>query len=125
METSILVAQIAGVAYLALGLGMLLDPGYYKKAFDSMVKDPSYILFGGMMALVIGFLIVNVHNVWVQDWPVIVTLIGWIALVKGVLLLLMPKVFVGFSKGFVKHTSVLAFPVLVLGGIFAYYGFFM
>ena len=88
MDTSIFIAKIFAIAYLAIGLGMFLSAGYYKKAFAEMMKSKTYIFGGGAFALVIGLLLVSYHNIWESSWVVIVTIIGWIALVKGVLLLL-------------------------------------
>ncbi|MBL4694253.1 hypothetical protein JKY72_02690 [Candidatus Gracilibacteria bacterium] len=125
METSIFIAQVVGVTYLALGLGMLMDQAYYKKALDDMMNCPSFILLAGMMALIIGFLIVNVHNFWVRDWTVLVTIIGWGSLIKGVLLLLAPKKFTAFSKNIMKNLHTQAIFVVIMGGVFTYFGFFM
>jgi uncharacterized protein YjeT (DUF2065 family) len=125
METSLLVAQIVGLVYVTMGLGLLLNGEYYKKSFDEMMKSPAFMFFGGITALVVGFLIVNSHNVWTKDWTVLVTIIGWIALIKGVLIFVAPKLLIDFSRPLLKkNMKVLGVCVLVMGGIFAYFGFF-
>lgn len=125
METSILVAKILGLCYVVLGLGILINGAYYKKVFNKFMDDSSFLFIGGVMSLVLGFLILNVHNVWVKDWTVLVTIIGWIALVKGIVLLVAPKFLVDFSRSILKHTTVIGVGVLIMGGIFGYLGFFM
>lgn len=35
----------------------------------------------GFFALVMGLAIVNAHIVWVMDWPVIITIFGWAAVI--------------------------------------------
>ncbi|MFH1218563.1 MAG: hypothetical protein V1679_01855 [Candidatus Peregrinibacteria bacterium] len=124
METSILVAKIMGVAYVTLGLGLIINGAYYKKAFEEIIKSPGFMFLGGIMALVAGFLIVNVHNFWVKDWTVLVTIIGWLALIKGVLIFLLPNVLISISKPLVKNPMIIGVFAVILGGVFGYFGFF-
>lgn len=123
MDLSVLLAQVIGAVYLAVGLGMLLDGGYYKKAFPAMLKDPGAMYIGGFMALVAGFFMATYHNVW-EGWPILVTLIGWLALLKGLLLLIFPKGMLDWSAKMMKHVSKFSFVVIALGLVFSYFGFF-
>jgi uncharacterized protein YjeT (DUF2065 family) len=124
MELSVLVAQIFGLVYVMFGLGMLINGSYYKKALDEMMNNSGFMVFGGMISLVIGFLLVRSHNVWVGDWTVLVTILGWLALVKGVLLLLAPNFLVDISKSILKNTQVVGVGALILGLILGYFGFY-
>jgi len=124
MEVSILVAQVYGLICVALGLGLLINGAYYKKVFNALLKDSGYMFFGGIMALVVGFLIVSSHNVWVKDWTVLVTIIGWIALLKGITLFLAPKFLVDLSRPMLKNMKLVGVGVLVLGLVMGYFGFF-
>lgn len=123
MDLSMLLAQALGVMYLAVGLGMLLSGDYYKKAIQDMVKDAGTLYLGGVMALMIGFFMVTFHNVW-EGWPILVTLIGWLALIKGLVILIFPKMMMDWSAKMMKHMSNLSWVVLVLGAVFTYFGFF-
>lgn len=124
METSVLVAQILGLVYVLLGLGILINGSYYKKSFDELLKSPAFMFFGGVTSLIVGFLIVRVHNFWVQDWTVLVTIMGWLALLKGALIFLAPKALISMSKPMLKNVNVIGFFALVLGLVFGYFGFF-
>ena len=124
METSVLVAQILGLVYVVLGLGLLINGAYYKKAFDELLKSPAFMFFGGALAIVVGFLIVNVHNFWVKDWTVLITIIGWGALLKGVLIFLAPNFLIDFSRPMLKNINVLGSGVLIFGLVMGYFGFF-
>jgi len=126
METSIFIAQIISIAYLAIGLGMLLNSAYYKKLFDA-VQDAGIIYLGGIMALVIGFLLVTYHNVWEGSWVVIITIFGWAALLKGVVLLVFPKWMISLTKSMMKCKQIVptaGIVVLILGAVLGYFGFF-
>lgn len=124
METSIYIAQIVSVCYLVVGFGFLINANYFKKAMDEMATSHIAVYLGGIMGLVAGFVIVSIHNIWVKDWTVLITLIGWIALIKGVLLFLIPKQFMSLSQIIVKKMWFVPMFAIVLGLIFGYFGFY-
>ena len=76
----------------------------------------------GVYTLVVGALLVNYHNIWAKDWRVLVTIIGWIALIKGSMLIIYPQ-FIRVGKGVYKNAQVLGAVMLILGIIFGYFGF--
>jgi len=82
METSIFIAQIIGLAYLSLGIGLLFNKDYYKDVFDKLINDSSFMMLGGMFSLIIGMLILHTHSVYTSDWRIVITLFGWAATVK-------------------------------------------
>ncbi len=126
MDISIFVAQIAAIAYVAIGLGMLFDPSHYYKMYQEMLKNAGIAYIGGFMALVVGFLLVTYHNIWVSSWVVIITILGWLALIKGVLLFVAPKAFLNLTKSWFKTKTAFTwfgFFALVLGLVLGYFGF--
>lgn len=125
MELSIFIAKIIAVVYLSVGVGMLLNGKYFKKMMNDMMGSPGQIYLGGLMALIAGFLIVTYHNIWVKDWTVIITVLGWMALVKGVTLLAFPKATLEMFKGMMKkwNFSIMGVFVIILGLILGYFGF--
>jgi hypothetical protein len=125
MEMSLFIAKIIAVVYVAVGLGMLLNFKYYQKVIKDALKNPLLALYGGMFALAIGFLLVSYHNFWVADWTVIITILGWAALVKGALLVLLPGPFMKFAKVFVKYMWFAPVFALIIGLVLGYFGFFV
>lgn len=125
MDLSIFVAQMVAIIYLAVGVGMLLDKKYYVKLFDGFMKDATAMYLGGFTALMVGFSLVTFHNDWVKNWEVLVTIIGWLALIKGVMLLAFPTTIINMSKPWLKgkNMNVLSAVVIVLGLVFGYFGF--
>ncbi len=55
------------------------------------------------VATVTGLLLISVHNVWVQDWPVIITLVGWILFLKGSWFMLFPDKAIAHAKTWNKE----------------------
>jgi len=126
METSILLAKIFGLTYIVVGLGMLINKEYYHKLFKEYLKNESLVYFGGVAALVVGIVILSFHNYWVSSWEVIITVFGWMALIKGILLLLVPKALIDlFRPWFKNETTLTLFGLLalVIGVVLGYFGF--
>lgn len=124
MENSTFIVQLLALVYIVVGLGMLVSPDYYRKGFEKMIKNTGVMYLGGLLALVIGFTIITYHNVWI-GWESLVTIIGWIAFMKGLSLLLFPKAMTEFSMKFLKKNNFSAYGTvaLILGLVFAYFGF--
>jgi len=127
MELSIFIAKLVGAVYVAMGLGIIINTKFYKKLFTNILKDSTFFFTWGIMAMVLGLVIIVNHNVWEASWVVIITLIGWIALVKGALMLIFPK-FAGYFKPWFNSNGFLAVVgvgAVIFGGILSYFGWFL
>lgn len=126
METSILIARILAVVYLSVGLGVLFNPTYYKEAFQKFIHSATYRFLGGWIAVLLGVVMVQYHNLWVNDWRVIITIVAWIALIKGVLLIVMPRFinYIDFWFRTKRQTNYTALFILLLGVLFGWLGFY-
>ena len=83
------------------------------------------LYLGGITALVVGYLILAFHNTWTMDVSVIITIVGWIALIKGLVILIRPKIIIALAKAMVQKESTLkieAIAVIILGLILAFLG---
>lgn len=126
METSILIAKILATVYLSFFLGLLFSSKYYKKELPKLVDNSAYLILGGFMAVVFGFLILEFHNYWNSDWTIVITIFGWLSLLKGIILIVFPQMFTGYKTTILKaenHIYILI-SILILGGFFGYFGFF-
>lgn len=125
MELSVLIARIASVVYLAAALGAVLSWDHYRRVADDLFKNAALTYLSGFTALVLGFLIVSYHNTWQGDWTVLVTILGWLALLKGVLIIALPRFVEGFSRLIFEGRGLQFFPYAAafLGLLFGYFGF--
>ncbi|MHC4104175.1 MAG: hypothetical protein ACYSR9_04490, partial [Planctomycetota bacterium] len=78
--------QVLSLYYIAVGIGILVNTQFYKKVFEDFIERTSILYLGGVMALGVGYLLVAFHNTWTKDLSVIITIVGWLALVKGILI---------------------------------------
>jgi hypothetical protein len=126
MAASLFIAKILAIFYAAIGLGIIFSPKYYSKTFETMLKNNGVIYTIGLAATVIGFLITSYHNVWIKDWRVAITIIGWIIFIKGVTALMFPEQIIKISNLILKGKFFALWGVLplALGLILGYFGYF-
>ncbi len=122
MELSIFVAKMVSLAYLAIGVAALSGTLNLKKLADDFTKSSGLTLVSGLMTMVAGVALVQYHNFWVKDWTVLVTIVGWACLLKGIMLIVYPD-YLSSLKPIYKNAKLLGLVILVLGLVFGYFGF--
>lgn len=128
MGLSVLMAQILGVTYLVVGLGLIFNVGYYQKAYREIAKDSAVFFLSGILALVIGTVLAIHHNLWIASWEVIITVFAWLAFLKGVLILLLPTQMMSVTDAWMKSKSLITIAgvfSIVIGLVLGYFGFFV
>ena len=91
MPAATLIARLIGPLFAALGLGMLLNATFYAAAVGEGAHSPVLIAISGMATLVAGLAILNAYHAWTADWRVLVTVIGWLFIIAGLIRLIVPK----------------------------------
>lgn len=127
MEASIFIGKLLAVLYLVVGVGIFLSPAFYRKVMANMVSTPALLYLGGLMALLAGSLIVMFHNVWRLEWTLLITLIGWLALAKGILFMTLPDLMLGQFQALAENDRILprwgGGAALLLGALLAFFSF--
>jgi hypothetical protein len=81
MSASRYIARLIGPVLLIIGIGMVAGLFVEGESYSSLMKEfigsRALIFITGVLALLAGLVIVNVHNLWVPDWRVVVTVLGW------------------------------------------------
>ena len=89
--TTIFLGKLLGLYLVAISIGMLANRQRTTATLDEMARSGPWMLFSGMVATTAGLAVVLGHQVWTGGaLPVVVTAMGWAALLKGVMLLLVP-----------------------------------
>ncbi len=120
MDNAILIAKILGPIYLIIGLGMLLHREHMRSLFNEVAKSPALVYLGGVLALVIGTIIIRFHNDWTLGWTLLITLVGWGAVAKGVSRILAPDWSRELLHSYAKDDKIIPFATaaaLILGAI--------
>jgi hypothetical protein len=125
MQPAVFIARLIGPAFVAVGLGVLANGPFYTALILEAVHSPTLIYFSGLISLLPGLAILNVHRSW-SGWPAIITVIGWLMTVGGVIRLVLPATSATlasdlYSKPFVL--LIVALIVLVVGAYLCFEGY--
>ena len=126
MDTSIFIAQLLGPPILLAGLSLIAHQSFYRGVAENIRSSPALLYVIGMLRLLAGLTIVLVYNVWVANWRVLITLIGWIAIVRGALILAAPDAVLSWTRGMLERDTL--FPLaaaiaILLGGALCFFGY--
>ena len=123
MELSILIAKILGLTYIAAGVAAISGKIEYPKMVEDFENSPGLTYLAGFVALIFGVILTHHHNLWVKDWRFMITLVGWLSLIKGIVLIAFPQSLSHF-KGWYKDARIWGIIMIILGAILGYFGFF-
>jgi hypothetical protein len=124
---TVFLARLIGPFAILLSLSELVHKQQMVETAAALVRDRPLLLMMAMMGLLAGLAMVIAHNVWSGGaLPVVITLFGWILLIRGaVMLFLSPEAAAGmleffrFEQLFYFYAGV----TLLLGLYLAYGGF--
>ena len=74
---------------------------------------PAAIHFNGALLFVAGLSIVRAHNLWSRGWPVLVTLVGWIAMLLGLFRMFAPELMLQVVQNNSYSAGILAEEIII------------
>jgi hypothetical protein len=125
---TLFLCRLLGLFFLICGLAMMLHKQVYTAAIATAAYTPLDMRWIAMIITLAGLAMVLAHNVWSKPVvAVIVTLLGWLTLIKGIAYLFLPARWLdGFFMAVLNCGAcfylVTAF-LLVLGAYLTYEGF--
>jgi len=120
--------QLFGLFYLAMGLGFLMEPDYYKDVLDKMINNEAVLFLTGVMIFIAGFLLTAFHNTWGWNCGVVITVLGWAVAIKGLMIFVMPETSVKLYKKTIKRIKKLtpySICLIVIGLVFVSLSYFV
>lgn len=126
MPVSKFLSKALGLYFLIISSVMFINMSEFLKHLHALVNDEPVMFLAGFITVILGILMVVAHNFWQWHWRLMITLIAWFTLIKGIVLLVHPVLIQEFSLSWAERLSfaysgaVLDF---VLGLIFLYAGF--
>jgi hypothetical protein len=124
MDLSLYLAKVLGIYLVVKGVAGLSNLKYYARLVAEIARNEALILFIACFDLLVGLAIVIAHNVWVADWQVGITIVGWIAVLKG-LFVLNPRAAGHWMKKFSDENTLMTCGIVAvsLGVFLVYVGF--
>jgi len=89
---TVFLGKLIGVYCLIVALTMIANRRTTVDAVNDLIRDPPLVLLSGVIAVAVGLGVVIGHNIWSGGaLPVVVTLVGWASLIKGIALMALPQ----------------------------------
>src|SRR5713101_3924143 len=107
MTTSKTIAGLIGPTLVAIAASMLLNFGSLPALAEQISRDPALIFVSGILLFVAGLAIVLAHNFWTGGWPVLVTVLGWLAVLGGLIRILFPTRLAAIAAELVQSTGLI------------------
>jgi hypothetical protein len=127
MQRSIYLAKLIGPVTVAMGVGMLLNGPVFRILAEQFLSSYALIFLAGLLTLTAGVALVLAHNVWVADWRVIITILGWLGVIGGIGRIIAPNLVVRVGDAAISQGSGLlifaGLVVLALGCVLSYFGY--
>jgi hypothetical protein len=95
---SFLLSQIFGLYCVIIGIIMLSRSDFYRPLIAKMELKYGAFIVASLFGLLLGLLMVGMHNVWVLKPRILVTLICWFILINSISWLAMPEKMLSLLK---------------------------
>jgi hypothetical protein len=125
-ELTTFLSQLIGPVLLLMGLSIGLNRKYYSDWMRKIDKHEACLFFMAITEVTIGLAIVLSHNLWGTIEEVVITVVGYGAILEGAVVLIGGKSYV---KGIMKKLSpdlitIAVICCLVVGAYISWNGFF-
>jgi hypothetical protein len=126
MGNSIFLAKLIGPIFIAGAIGMLVNGAVYRLLADESLRSRALIYLSGLLTMAVGLAIVLTHNVWVANWPVLITILGWLGLIGGAFRIITPQGTERIGRQILKNKNALLIGAVIwlaLGAILCVFGY--
>jgi len=113
MDITIFFAQLWGSFFIIFGSLFIITKQLGKTI--EMTDDKAFVISTGYITMLMGLITVILHNLWVADWRVIITVFGWSTLIKGIMKIGFPEHIHKQAQRFKKKQWLSALFLLVMG----------
>jgi hypothetical protein len=91
LPRTLFLSRLIGLYCILVALSMITRKQATLESVTAVLRDPSMMLVLGAIMLVAGLAMVLTHNIWSGGaLAVIVTLVGWVTLIKSLFFLFLP-----------------------------------
>lgn len=127
MNSTIALAHVLGIIFLVVGVCVLLNKKNLSVALEEITHNKGLLWVWGFIVVVFGAVLVAFNgSVFGSRLSLLVTIIGWLSILKGVWILIFPSSAVAsfykaFNKGWILITGgivAIIIGLLLLSGIF-------
>ena len=118
--STVLLAVILGWFLVMLGTLILFQRENFAAAMTEAVEHRGIFVILAVFTFIIGLILVSIHNIWVMDLQVVITIIAWLILLNGLFRLFCQATAMKWMRSFLNHRGwmITAAIVFFLLGLF-------
>lgn len=90
IDISWVIAQALGIFCIVLGVAMVVNGKETAAVVEETAQNKGLLWMWGLLALATGAVIVALNNMWTSGLPLVITIFGWLALIKAAFILVFP-----------------------------------
>ncbi len=121
MDISIFFARFWGSFFIIFGLLFIITKQLGKTI--EMTDNKAFVISTGYITLLMGLVTVILHNVWVLDWRIAITILGWSTLIKGIGKIGFPEQIHKQAQRFKNKQIISSFFLIILGALLLWMSF--
>jgi hypothetical protein len=106
---------LIGVYELAAGIAGLTGKLDWTALLDDFERSPALTFITGFMVFAVGAAINLAHHHWTDPLAIIVSAVGWIALIEGVMIMVCPGPLLRFSRGLIGNPKLISALAAAIG----------
>ena len=100
---TLFLATVVGWYFVIFSLFLLLRHDHVKAIMSELLAHRGLFFILALFTLIIGLLLVASHNVWVNEWPVAITIFSWFVLIGGLIRLFFPEAAIKMGHSCLAH----------------------
>jgi hypothetical protein len=120
MDRSSFLARLIGPTFVVIALGMLINLGIYERMIAEALRPGILLYLSGLLSLLAGLAIINLHNTWHMDWRVIITVLGWLMTIGGIIRIVAPQITISIGSTVYSGRAPTIVVALIVGALGAF-----
>ena len=115
-----------GPVILAASISLFINGERQLEMAREFLESPPLIYLSGILVMAAGLAIVLYHNVWVLDWRVIITVLGWLAVIGGTMRIIFFRTVEKLGEAMLDKSWALTLAGLVwlvVGAVLCFFGY--
>lgn len=116
MDVVIFLARFWGSLFMLLGAQTI--GARLLSRIITYTEDSAITISTGYITFLLGLVTVVLHNVWVYNWTVMITILGWVTLLKGIGKIAFPEHVRRQAQRFKGQQTLWGFVILLFGAWF-------
>jgi hypothetical protein len=126
MTNSIFLARLIGPVALAFGLALALNGAVFREIAERFIGDRTLVFLAGLVTLPAFLAVLLTHNVWVLDWRLLITLIGWLGTIAGAIRVIAPQQAARMGRSTIRNPTTMKISTavyLTIGAVLCFFGY--